>query len=324
MRIYEGSAELGGAARGCVLTVGNFDGVHLGHRSLLRAVLERGRALGRQAVVYTFDPHPRRVLSSDGSPPRLMTREQLAAELERFGIDILVRERFTREFASMTPEVFLADIIKARLESAAIYVGPDFHFGKGRSGSGETLRRLGPELGIQIEIVSQVRAGEADVSSTRIRNALASGDVAEAALCLGRPYSVWGLVVRGDERGRTLGFPTLNLDPDNELIPARGVYATTARFLDGEPQESDERPSVTNVGTRPTFESGRVLVETHLIDCEGDFYGRRVAVSFRERIRAERRFPGPEALKEQIARDVEAARRHLRARGGGSPARTAG
>jgi riboflavin kinase/FMN adenylyltransferase len=166
---------------------------------------------------------------------------------------------------------------------------------------------------MQVEIVPQVRAGEADVSSTRIRNALVAGDVAESARCLGRPYSVWGLVVRGDERGRTLGFPTLNLDPENELIPALGVYATTARFLDGEPQESDERPSVTNVGTRPTFEPGRVLVETHLIDCEGDFYGRRVAVSFHERMRAERRFQGPEALKEQIARDVEAARKHFRA-----------
>ena len=304
MRFYEGSAELAGAAAGCVLTVGNFDGVHLGHQSLLRAVLDRGQALGKPTALYTFDPHPRRVLASDGSPPRLMTWDQLATELERTGIDILVRERFTREFAAMAPEAFLSDIIRARLQPAEIYVGRDFHFGKERSGSGETLLRLGPELGIRVEIVPQVKAAEVDVSSTRIREALARGDVAGAALCLGRPYSIWGAVVRGAERGRTLGFPTLNLATENELIPSNGVYATTARFLD----EATESPSVTNVGTRPTFEPGRVLVETHLIDGEGDFYGRRVAVSFHARIRPEQRFPGPEALKEQIAKDVLAAR----------------
>ena len=313
MRVFEGSDELGDAASGCVLTVGNFDGVHLGHQALLRAVIERGRALGQQTALYTFDPHPRQVLSPEGSPPRLMTWEQLARALERAGIDMLVRERFTRDFASLTPEAFLRDVIRARLRPTELYVGRDFHFGKGRSGSGETLLRFGPELGIRIEIISQVKVGQSDVSSTRIREALALGDVAEASLCLGRPYAISGAVVRGEMRGRTLGFPTLNLETRNELIPAHGVYATTAQFLDDAGQDGIERPSVTNVGTRPTFEPGRVLVETHLIDTEGDFYGRLVEVSFHARIRTERKFPGPDALKEQIARDVESARKLLHA-----------
>lgn len=309
MQIFEGSAELAGATSGCVLTVGNFDGVHLGHQSLLRAVLERGQELGKPTAVYTFDPHPRRVLASDGSPPRLMSWEQLAHEIGRAGVDLLIRERFTREFAAMTPEAFLAEILQTRLQPAELYVGRDFHFGKERSGSGETLLRLGPELGIRVQIVPQVRAGGADVSSTRIREALSEGDVSEARQCLGRPYAVWGTVVRGERRGRTLGFPTLNLSSENELIPANGVYATTARFVD-EPG-GEERASVTNIGTRPTFEPGRVLVETHLIDADGDFYGRRLAVSFYARLRAERRFSGPDELREQIARDVEGARELL-------------
>ena len=280
MRVYEGSAELGDVASGCVLTVGNFDGVHLGHQSLLRAVIERGRALGQRTALYTFDPHPRKVLSPEGSPPRLMTGEQLARALGRAGIDVLIREPFTREFASLTPEAFLRDVIRARFRPTELYVGRDFHFGKGRSGSGETLLRLGPELGMRIEIISQVKVGQSDVSSTRIRDALAQGDVADAALCLGRPYAISGAVVRGEMRGRTLGFPTLNLDTENELMPAQGVYATTVRFLDDAGQQGGELPSVTNVGTRPTFEPGRVLVEAHLIDMEGDFYGRPVEVSF--------------------------------------------
>ncbi len=316
MRIYEGSAELGDAASGCVLTVGNFDGVHLGHQRLLRAVIERGRALGRPTALHTFDPHPRKVLSPESAPPQLMTWEQLARALGQAGIDVIVREPFTPEFALLTPQAFLRDVIRARFRPTEIYVGRDFHFGRGRSGSGETLLRLGPELGMRVEIISQVKAGQRDVSSTRIRDALALGDVAEASLCLDRPYAISGAVVQGEMRGRTLGFPTLNLETENELIPAHGVYATTVQFLDDAGLEGVGRPSVTNVGTRPTFEPGRVLVEAHLIDMEGDFYGRQMEVSFRARIRAERKFSGPDALKEQVARDVESARKLLSATGG--------
>ncbi len=311
MQIFEGSRTLGERARGCVLTVGNFDGLHRGHQALLGAVLERARALGQPAAVYTFDPHPRAVLAPETSPPQLMTWAQLVDGFERAGIDLLIREAFTADFASLSPESFLRDVIAERVDPAEIFVGRDFHFGKGRAGTGDTLASLAPRLEIRVGILPQVRAGEDDVSSTRVREALGAGDVEDAELCLGRPYTIWGRVVEGDRRGRTLGFPTANLDPENELIPANGVYATAVRLFEGDKLSDVAHPSVTNVGTRPTFEAGRVLAEAHLIDFDGDLYGRRIALSFCRRIRAEERFPGADALKRQIALDVERARELL-------------
>jgi riboflavin kinase/FMN adenylyltransferase len=199
-------------------------------------------------------------------------------------------------------------VLAARLAPAEIFVGRDFHFGRDRSGSGELLARIGPELGIRVEFIPHVMVGGRDVSSTRIRRALAAGDVADAAAALGRPYSVWGEVVQGDRRGRTLGFPTANLATQSELLPAYGVYATRVRLFAGDRPGRECLPAVTNVGTRPTFEPGRVLAETHLIDFSGDLYGRRLELAFCARIRAEQRFAGPEELRRQIARDVERAR----------------
>jgi riboflavin kinase/FMN adenylyltransferase len=298
-----------------VLTVGNFDGLHLGHRALLEAVRARARALGRSTAVYTFDPHPRRVLFPDRPQPRLMTFPQLRAELEASGIDALVREHFTPEFAALSPEEFLRGVIGARVGPCEVFVGRDFHFGKGRAGSGEWLRASAPALGIRVEILEQVRAGGIDVSSTRVREALARGDVAEASLCLGRAYTIWGRVVEGDRRGRTLGFPTANLSPENELVPGNGVYATSVRLFQGERLGPTAHPAVTNIGTRPTFEPGRVGVETHLLDFAGDLYGRRLALAFHARIRAERRFSGPDELARQIGEDAARARELLRAGG---------
>jgi len=311
MRIYGGSERVLPAERGCVLTVGNFDGVHLGHQALLSAVVERARALSRPAALYTFDPHPRRVLTPERAEPLLMTPAQLEAELAARGVDVLVREAFTPEFSALDAEAFLSDVLFARIAPAEIFVGRDFHFGKGRGGSDQTLAQLGPGLGMRVVIIPQVRAGGRDVSSTRVRQALHSGDVADAALCMGRPYAIRGRVVEGDRRGRTLGFPTANLEPENELIPARGVYATRVRFLDPDASGARSWPAVTNVGTRPTFEPGRVLVETHLLDWTADVYGRRLELGFVDRLRDERRFPDVEALRRQIAADAEAARSRL-------------
>ncbi|HTO05820.1 MAG TPA: bifunctional riboflavin kinase/FAD synthetase [Myxococcota bacterium] len=316
MQVIEGSDQPPEGARGCVLTVGNFDGLHLGHRALIARVIERGRQLGRRTVLYTFDPHPRRVLFPDTPQQLLMTWDQLAAALEAEGIDYLVRERFTSAFAALSPEEFLRDVIAERLGPREVFVGRDFHFGKGRAGSGEMLVARGPALGIRVELLPQVRAGGADVSSTRIREALARGDVAEARVCLGRPYTVWGRVVEGDRRGRTLGFPTANLAPENEIVPANGVYATRVRLFDPalpSRPSADSLPAVTNVGTRPTFAPGRVLVETHLFDFQGDLYGRRLELAFHARIREERRFSGPQELARQIGADAEQARHTLRA-----------
>lgn len=313
MHVYEGSGSLAGSGRGCVLTVGNFDGLHLGHQALLDAVLGRAAALGRRSALYTFDPHPRRVLFPEEPQPRLMTREQFRSQLEAKGIDLLVREEFTQAFAALSPDEFLRDVIVKRIAPAEVFIGRDFHFGKGRAGSGDWLRASAPAHGVRVEIIGQVRAGDRDVSSTRVRRSLLEGDVADATLCLGRVYVIWGRVVEGDRRGRTLGFPTANLAAESELLPANGVYATRVRFFDGERLEATSHPAVTNIGTRPTFEPGRVLAETHLLEFDGELYGRRMELGFHARIRAERRFSGPDELARQIALDAEQARRLLAA-----------
>jgi riboflavin kinase/FMN adenylyltransferase len=308
MRIYAGSTAVDEAGRGCVLTMGNFDGLHLGHRALIDAVLARGRELGARAALYTFDPHPQRVLHPERAPAQLMTWEQLTCALEDCGLATVVREHFTREFAALSPEEFLRDVLARRLAPLEVFVGRDFHFGRGRSGSGELLSEIAPRHGIRVTVIGQVRIGGEDVSSTGIRMALARGEVEAANRALGRPYSVWGEVVGGDRRGRTLGFPTANLATANEILPAFGVYATSVRVFAGERPAGPQLPAVTNVGTRPTFEPGRVLAETHLLDFEGDLYGARLELAFHARIRAEQRFPGPDALRQQIAKDVALAR----------------
>jgi riboflavin kinase/FMN adenylyltransferase len=251
------------------------------------------------------------VLFPDQPLPQLMTWEQLRVELEASGIDALVREPFTLAFAALAPEEFLRDVIALNVAPAEVFVGRDFHFGKGRAGSGDWLRTSAPAHGIRVEIIDQVRVGERDVSSTRVREALLRGDVAEATFCLGRPYTILGRVVEGDRRGRTLGFPTANLAPESELVPANGVYATRVRLFDAERPGESTHPAVTNIGVRPTFEPGRRLVESHLLDFDGDLYGRRIAVDFHAHLRAERRFGGPEELARQIALDAGQARRVL-------------
>jgi riboflavin kinase/FMN adenylyltransferase len=315
MRVYMSSEAVPVADRGCVVTIGNFDGVHLGHQVLLRAVVERARALGGAAAVYTFHPHPRRVLYPEQSDRLIMTWEQLEFELEQREIEVLVREPFTLDFAALDAETFLRDVIFDRIAPKEIFVGRDFHFGKGRSGGGETLAELGPRLGIRVSILPQVRAGDIDVSSTRIRTAVARGDVEEAEQCLGRPYAIWGRVVEGERRGRVLGFPTANLETENEILPERGVYATSVRVFEGDHLAARVHPSVTNIGTRPTFDPGKLLTEAHLLDFAGDLYGARIELSFHARIRDERRFSGPRELASQIERDTAEARRIHASRG---------
>ena len=312
MRVCNGSERFPSDERGCVLTIGNFDGVHLGHRAVLSSAVERARALGCAAVAYAFDPHPRRVLNPERGQVLLMTPGQLELALDELGIDLLVREPFTLEFASMMPEVFLRDVLAARIRPVELFVGRDFHFGKGRGGSGETLARLAPTLGIRVVIVPEVQVGGRDVSSTRIREAVARGDVEEAALCLGRPYAIAGCVVEGDRRGRELGFPTANLVPENELLPARGVYATRVWLLDaGSRRQGDSLASVTNVGIRPTFDGGPLITEVHVLDFDNDLYGRRLEIELHARIRGEKRFPSVDTLRQAIAADVARAREIL-------------
>src|SRR5829696_1995568 len=282
MRLFHGyeNAEIG---RPAVLTLGVFDGLHLGHQLIISRVVERARQLGAVPTVLTFDPHPRAVLHPESAPPLLQTFEQT----------IVVR--FTPEFARVPAGEFLRDVVHERLQAREVYLGRGFAFGRGREGDIELLRRVSRELGFAAFDVPEVRLRGQRISSSRIRELLAAGRVNLARRMLGRPYGVEGRVVRGFERGRTIGFPTANLRPANRVIPRGGVYVT-ATLIAG-----SWRRSVTNVGVRPTFENdAEPSVETFVMDWGGDLYGDVVRVRFLHRLRDERRFGGIEELKRQI------------------------
>jgi riboflavin kinase / FMN adenylyltransferase len=313
LRIIAGSEQIGSPLRRPVVTIGNFDGVHVGHRAILDTVVTRARDLGGEAVVYTFDPHPRKVLRPADAPGLLTTLEQKVELLQAAGVDAVVVEPFTAAFARIEAEEFIRSRLHAQLRPVEVYVGYDFHFGRDREGSMRLLTELGPRLGFAVTIIPEVTVDEGDVNSTRIRQVLAEGRPELAQRMLGRPYAVRGRVVRGEERGRQLGFPTANLDPENEVLPAAGVYAGHLRVLDaGQPAKGTTLPVVANVGRRPTFEgSGALVAEAHAIDWSGDLYGRRIELSFRTRLRGEQRFASVDALREQIAADVREGRRRL-------------
>jgi riboflavin kinase/FMN adenylyltransferase len=313
LRVIAGSARFADAGlRRPVVTIGNFDGIHLGHQAILATVVARAKALSAAAVVYTFEPHPRKVLRPDSAPALLTTLDQKLELIEAAGVEAVVVEPFTAEFAKTAPDVFVRECLHARLAPKEVYVGYDFHFGRDREGSMRLLTELGPRLGFAVTIIPEVEVDEGDVNSTRIRQLLAEGDASLAARMLGRPYTVRGRVVEGDARGRGLGFPTANLAAENEVLPAAGVYAGHLRLLDpGDPPAGRLLPAVTNVGRRPTFAGETLRAEAHAIGWSGDLYGRRVEVSFAARLRAERRFESAEALRRQIAADVDAARRLL-------------
>ena len=318
MRIVEDATPLSTAPR--VVTIGNFDGVHLGHRHLISQLVARARALGAPSCVYTFEPPPRVVLTPpprpeedpDGTPPAPSFRSRILPWPDKLrllgeaGVDQVVVERFTRAFAQHPPEWFVTEVLGRRLGARAFVVGYDFRCGRARAGDASLLRALLPD--VPVEQVG-AHAEHADVvSSSRIRRLVAAGDVAEAAALLGRPHTVRGTVVAGDQRGRTIGFPTANLESDAELTPASGVYAVFASVDRG-----TWRPAVANLGTRPTFDGRRFLIEVHLLDVSLDLYGRELTVAFVDRLRPEQRFPDLDALAARIRVDVEAARARLAA-----------
>lgn len=292
------------------LAVGNFDGVHRGHQALVALAVRDARTAGGTSVVLTFDPHPSRVLSPDRAPSSLMTLEQKAEVLAGLGVDRLAVLPFTVELSRQEPEEFARQVLQRTLAARVVVVGSSFRFGRGRAGDLAMLRRLGEQLGFKVHGLRPVMARGGPISSTRIREALSRGAVEAASDFLGRRFFVDGVVVRGEGRGRTLGIPTANFDLVNETVPGAGVYACWCRVLgDG----SAARPAAVNVGHRPTFGGGVTTVEAHLLDYEGDLYGRRLRVEFAERLREERAFPGPEALVAQIRSDLGEARRVLRA-----------
>lgn len=287
-----------------VVTIGNFDGVHRGHQVLLRRAVLQAEEAGVRAVAVTFDPHPAAILRPGSQPPALQTLdERLDALLER-DIDLVVVLPFTQELAASSPEAFVEHVLADRLRATKVVVGSNFRFGKQAAGDVITLVERGEVHGFTTEAVTLLDIDGVPISSTHIRERLTEGDVDWVRRALGRVYTVTGEVVVGDERGRTIGFPTANLQLPTELaLPGDGVYAGEVTLADGE-----RFAAVTNVGMRPTFRGTTRSVEAHLLDVERDLYGQQLTVGFARRIRGERRFAGVDELVAQIRADIDVAR----------------
>lgn len=305
MRIVEHSQLVPGELRRSVLTLGNFDGVHRGHQALLRRVAARARELVAASVVYTFHPHPLRVLNPSFCPPLLSSFEERVERIAAEGIDALVWARFDPEYAALEPEAFARDTLARGLGAAEVWVGPDFAFGRGRRGSIELLRAVGREEGFGVRVLDAFALAGEVASSTRIREAVAEADFETAERLLGRPFSLRGAVVHGAARGRGLGFPTANVSPREECLPPAGVYAAWA--LVGHVPV----PAAVNIGTNPTFGGTETTVEAFLLDFEGDLYGAELELRFAARIRPEVAFRSPADLVRQIGSDVTQVRRVL-------------
>jgi riboflavin kinase / FMN adenylyltransferase len=284
------------------LSVGTFDGLHLGHQEILSQVLKRARANAYTAAVVTFDPHPVRILRPERAPQMIQTLPQRLAGLEQMGLDAALVLRFDRALSLLSPEEFVEKILIDRLRVAAILVGANFSFGHRGAGKVDLLTEIGKKNGFEVQVVAPVTLEGRMVSSTTIRNDVATGQVAEATRLLGRPFALTGGIRTGEGRGRTILFPTLNLVPEQELLPKLGVYATESVV-----SENVYR-SVTNVGTRPTFEGKGVTVESHLFGFDQQIMSGPMEVRFHARLRDEQKFSGPEALRAQIANDIATAR----------------
>ena len=286
-----------------VLALGNFDGMHRGHLKIIERVRRGAEERGWTPVAMTFDPHPSKIVRPDKAPPLLMTHQQKLEALARGGMHGVAIIRFTPELAHWDPETFVRAVLVEWLHVAEVWVGANFLFGHDRSGNFSLLRSLGARYGFRAEKIDPVRYKDFVVSSTRVRRLIVEGRVDEAGALLGHHYTIEGSVVQGQKRGRELGFPTANLCAENELVPPAGVYATTVH-IDG-----IAYPSLTNIGTRPTFESGEVnIIETHVLDFDKDLFGTRLRLGFVQRLRDEKTFDGIDALQAQIEADRARAR----------------
>lgn len=292
-----------------VVTLGNFDGVHLGHQRIMALLAERGAALNAPTVAVTFEPHPISVLRPDIAPKRILTPEQKRELLGKLGIDLLVIIEFTLEFSRKDPREFVREVLFEGLHAAELVLGANFRFGHGRAGDLETLKTLGSDFGFQVRPVEPALIDGEMISSSRIRKALADGRVTEAAVMLGRPYFLDGTVVPGDGRGKEMGFPTANVEVVGDVLLADGVYATSARL------EGRLYRGMAHVGQRPTFGLSSRAVETHLFDFSEEVYQKSLRLLFHQRIRGTIAFEGPDALREQLMKDRDKARAFFRSSG---------
>ena len=303
MHLIRGLSHLEPFKNGCVLTIGNFDGLHLGHREVIKKLVERGETLDLPVVIMTFEPQPLEYFLGDNSPSRLMCLREKVIEFAKLPVDNLVIVRFNRYFANCDAEQFIDDILIDKLNVKHLVIGDDFHFGKARRGNFAMLKEKGRLYGFSVEDTGSYQLAGLRISSTLIRDALGDGDLAQAEKLLGRCYSVCGRVAHGDKRGRTIGYPTANIRMFRKNTPVNGVFAVTMTGIDG-----FEFEGVANVGTRPTVDGGsKVILETHLFDFDKEIYGRYVEVHFKQKIRDEFRFQSLKELKDQIEKDVAAA-----------------
>jgi riboflavin kinase/FMN adenylyltransferase len=305
MRIVRGLKNLADKLPNPVLTLGNFDGVHLGHQAIFRKVVARAREIGGTSIAFTFEPHPLKVIAPERSPRLLSTFHAKMELLGASGVDIVICADFTRAFADQHPDDFARTVLHEKIGVKEVYVGYDYAFGKGREGSINSLKRMGGTYGFSVGVVEAVQVNGIVVSSSAIRELISQGRVSDAAVLLGRQYSIEGEVVHGAHRGRSIGFPTANLRTINELVPANGVYAVLASF------DGKVKKGVAAIGVRPTFDAGPVSIEVYLFDVNEDLYGKQMGVSFVRYQRGEVKFPDADALVRQIRQDVQAARETL-------------
>lgn len=291
--------------KGAIVTIGNFDGVHLGHREIFRKIVREAEETHKKSIVITFDPHPQKIIHPERRPFFLLTPLQEKLDLiASCGVDAVIMIAFSTEFAQVTAGEFVEDLLWKRLHLSKLLVGYDYVFGKGKGGNAQFLKASGERLGFQVEEIGVVKTDGLIASSTNIRLSILAGNVSLAAEMLGRPYSVSGVIVKGYRRGTEIGYPTANIKSE-KVIPATGVYAIIAEL------EGRRHEGVINIGNNPTFGNEETSVEVHLLDFEGDIYGKDITILFIERLRDEKKFKGPAELVRQIKRDIEKARKIL-------------
>lgn len=309
MQLIQNPDEITSPFKNGVITIGNFDGVHIGHQALFYEVIERAHAIEGTSIAMTFEPHPLRVLKKNHTPPLITLLEQKAELIERSGIDVLICVPFTLEFAAITAVAFVEDLLVRKIGMKTIVLGEDYAFGKNREGNIELLNTLAPRLGFEVIVTSLIRSiqGVSErISSTAIRELVQAGEMQQACKMLGRHFQLRGTVVAGRDRGgKLLGFPTANLKIEEELCPKTGIYAVTVETRRG------VHLGVANIGYSPTFDDRQFTVEVHLLDFNEAIYGEKIRVNFVKRLRGEIKFGSIQELKHQIRKDIEAARRIL-------------
>jgi riboflavin kinase/FMN adenylyltransferase len=307
MEIFRREKDLKRSFRNPVLTIGNFDGVHLGHQFIFKRVLEKAREIEGESMVYTFDPHPVEILAPERKPLLITPLEEKLRLIEEQEIDVTICAPFTEKFASQAPEDFVKKVLYDQIKIRHIFVGHDFTFGKDRRGNIALLKEMGRKWGFQAEMVEAVRLEGTVISSTRIREFVARGEMREAAKLLGRPYALAGKVIHGHGRGsRKLGFPTANLKTSGLLFPKSGIFAVFAIY------EGRRYEGVANLGWNPTFQDQKFSIEIHILNFNQDIYGESLRVEFIQRLRDEATFRGPEELIAQIKKDIAQAEKILR------------